>query len=129
MDEFNFDINSEIGTSVSKLKKTKVKNDDELYNLIKDLENRLEDIELSNSNTIQLNTKPVKKINKLDDIKINYKDLIFLIIIFILLNDSSMITLIYNIPYLKNMNNPYPNLIIRTLLFGLLFFIYKKYIK
>jgi hypothetical protein len=129
MDEFNFNINSEIGTSVSKLKKTKVKNDDELYNLIKDLENRLEDIELSNSNTIQLNTKPVKKINKLDNIKINYKDLIFLIIIFILLNDSCMITLIYNIPYLKNMNNPYPNLIIRTLLFGLLFFIYKKYIK
>ena len=135
MNEFNLDDNSEIGTSISKLKNNRMKKNDnyELYNLIKDLENRLEAIELSKCDSIQLDTEPeptkqkykITKNNK----KINYINIIIFMIIFLLLNDKKTIEIIYNIPFINNKDSPYPNLIFRTLIFGLLFFIYDKFVK
>jgi hypothetical protein len=69
--------------------------------------------------------KPKKKNKK----NIKYKEIIIFMIFFILLTNKYIIELIYKIPYINNLNNPYPNLIIRTILFGLLIFLYKKYIK
>lgn len=135
MNEFNFNDESEIGTSVSKLKNPIMNpnnNDAELYGLIKNIENRLEDLELSNTNSIQLQPKPLKKPknnNNISNNNFNYKDIIFIMISFLLLNDKFTIELIYKLPFINNMDRPYPNLIIRTIVFGLLFFLYKKYIK
>jgi hypothetical protein len=63
MNEFNFDDNSEIGTSISKLKNTKTKKNDnyELYNLIKNIEDRLDNLELSRCDSIQLEPEPEPK--------------------------------------------------------------------
>ena len=130
MNEFNFDDNSEIGTSISKLKNKVKKNDNyELYNLIKNIEDRLDNLELSCCDSIQLEPEPKKKHKVNKDKKINYRNIIIFMIIFLLLNDQKTIELIYNIPFINNKDSPYPNLIFRTLIFGLLFFIYDKYIK
>ena len=144
MDQFNLDDNSEIGTPISKLKNTKNKsqtNNDDLYHLIKDLENRLDDIETSKTiDSLQMNTPSVKKDKK--DKKVitqkkveteistcNYTELIVFIIIFILINDKFTIETIYKFPFIKNINSPYPNLILRALLFGLLIYLYKRFVK
>lgn len=141
MDEFNFDDNNNnIGTSVSKLK-TNIKNNDELFVLIKDLEDRLDNIELTNnaSESLLINTDPIKqddqnpikqkKSKSIKQTKINYQEIIIYMVIFILLNTKMIIEFIYKIPYLTTINSPYPNLIIRGVIFGLAIFLYKKFIK
>jgi hypothetical protein len=45
-----------------------------------------------------------------------------------ILNNKFIIDIIFNyVPYIKNINNPYPNLLIRSLIFGLILYFYKKY--
>lgn len=132
MNEFNLDNDMEIGTSVSKLQKIKT-NENDLISLIKDLEDRLDNLEESKSvDTIQVSTEP-KNINKTNKIiknkTIKLSELIIYIIIFILLNNPFIVTIIHNLPYFKTLKNPYPNLILRTILFGLIIYLYKKYIK
>ena len=137
MNEFNLDNSYEIGTPTTKLKNKNQTNNDELFNLIKDLENRLDNIETSNTiDSLQVNTTSIKKPKKvtshkkiINNEKCKYTELIFFMIIFILLNDKFTIETIYKLPYFKNINSPYPNLILRTLLFGLLVYLYKKFIK
>lgn len=140
MDEFNFDDNNNIGTSVSKLK-SNIKNNDELFVLIKDLEDRLDNIELSNntSESLLINTDSIKqddqnpikqkKSKSIKQTKINYQEIIIYMVIFILLNTKMIIEFIYKIPHLTSINSPYPNLIIRGLIFGLVIYLYKKFIK
>ena len=133
MEEFNFKENFEIGSSVSKLKK----NNNEVIDLIKDLESRLDNIENSNLDNdetiIEIDEpeyeKPKKNKKHKENKEMKYKDIIVFMIIYILLSNKYTIELIYMIPYINTMDNPYPNLIIRTILFGLLVFLYKKYIK
>ena len=141
MDEFNLNDSFEIGTSISKLKNTKNKtqsNNKDLFNLIKDLEDRLDNIETSNTtlDSIQVNPPIIKKNKKVTPQKqniekstCNYNDLIIYIIIFILLNDKFTVGTIYKFPYIKDINSPYPNLILRTLLFGSLVYLYKRFVK
>jgi purine-cytosine permease-like protein len=145
MEEFNLDNNFEIGTSISKLKNSNKKQTDynDLLILIKNLSDRLDDIENNNIDSIQMIDKPIKKekekkkrtdLNhtsnniKKEEKKCNFIELFVYIIIFILLNDQFTVKTIYNIPFFKNVNNPYPNLILRTILFGLLIYLYKKYL-
>jgi len=139
MDEFNFNNNPEIGTPISNLKNYKEKqsnNNAELHLLIKDLSDRLDDIETKNIDSVQLN-KPIKKDKKNVDLnkfikketRINYIEIIIYMIIFILLNNKFTIEIIYNLPFIKTINSPYPNLILRTLLFGLIVYLYKKFFK
>lgn len=132
MNEFNLDNEMEIGTSVTKLQKMK-NNDNELINLIKDLEDRLDNLEESKSiDTIQVSTEPKKNINKIKTIKnkpIKLSELIIYMIVFILLNNHLIVTTIHKFPYFNKINNPYPNLILRTILFGLIIYLYKKYVK
>ena len=130
MDEFNFKDKFDMSSSVSKIKK---KNNDNInmINLIKDLEYRLDNIENSqNESNIQIIEEPIykEKIKKKNNKQINYKVIIIYMFIFFLLNNCYIVTLIYKLPYITQ-SNPYPNLIIRTLLFGLFVFLYKRYIK
>jgi hypothetical protein len=117
MDEFNFDNNFDIGTPISKLKNKKKSQNDDILFLIKDLENRLDKIE--SSNILQINKNNI----------ISYKDIIIYIISFILLNNDYIIKIIYKIPHVNSINSPYPNLIIRTFIFGIIIYLYKIFYK
>jgi hypothetical protein len=55
------------------------------------------------------------------------RDIMIIILIFILINTHLIIDLINNkISFIKNINNIYPNLIIRAIIFGLILYILKK---
>ena len=137
MDEFNFKNNSDIGSSVAKLKNNRSKQDDtdDLRSLINELSDRIDDMEIRSVDSVQLN-KPIKKDKKnvesnksiKKETKFNYMEIIIYMVIFVLLTNTFIIGIIYNLPFIKN-NSPYPNLILRTLLFGLLIYLYKKYLK
>ena len=111
MNDFNFDDNIEIGTSVSKLKKKRMSsNNNELFSLIKDLEDRLDTIETTSAiDSLQENT-PTKKNKKTnnEEPKFKYTEIIIYMIVFILLNDKFTIELIYKLPNFKS--SPYPSL-------------------
>jgi hypothetical protein len=50
------------------------------------------------------------------------------VLIFILLNNKFIIELIYDkIPFVKKYDSPYPNLLIRSALFGLIIWSLKKF--
>jgi hypothetical protein len=114
-----------------------------MNNLIKNLESDLKkysynsDEILGNDNIpAAVNENPQKKI-VVKDIKTNTIqkssnndkiEILIYILIFMILNNKFIIDLIFNyVPYIKNINNPYPNLLIRSLLFGILLYFYKKY--
>lgn len=140
MNDFNLDNSIKLGEIVPKLKTSKKQkqkyNDNDLFNIVKDLENRLDEIEIKNNmsfedESIQIINTPNKIKKNINNIvlnnKFNYQDYFIYIILFIILNLSFTIEKIYMIPYLKSLNSPYPNLIIRTLFFSLLIYLYKKY--
>ena len=141
MDEFNLDDNIEFGTSISKLKNNKrmKSNNNDIFNLIKDLEIRLNNIETKNNietnNNLDTNdylqtnleSKEKEKIKEKNNMFFKYKNIIIYIIFFIILNNQYVIEFIYNFPYIKTLNSPYPNLIIRTLIFGLLIYLFRTF--
>jgi len=68
----------------------------------------------TNTNTI---TKPIDTV-----------ELLIYVLIFMILNNKFIIDIIYNyVPYIKNFNNTYSNLVIRSCLFGFCIYLYKKY--
>jgi len=112
-----------------------------MNNLIKNLESDLKKYS-SNSDDIMgndniptaVNEQPQKKIvvksTKAPPIVHNNDtiEILIYILIFMILNNKFIINFIFNyIPYIKNINNPYPNLLIRALFFGLILYLYKKY--
>ena len=57
-----------------------------------------------------------------------YLDIILYVLIFMLLNNKFVIEIIYDrVPYIKSIESPYPNLILRSLVFGILIFLIKKF--
>jgi hypothetical protein len=78
---------------------------------------------------IQPTEKQIEEISLYTKI-VNWKyfDIILYILIFILLNNKFIIEIIYDkIPYMKTSESSYPNLIIRSLIFGMLIFLIKKF--
>lgn len=66
-----------------------------------------------------------------DPIKLNIKQndyigIIIFVLIFMVLNNKFIIDLINKISYIKHISTDYPNLIIRSILFGIIIFYYKK---
>lgn len=137
MNEFNLDNSFDIGTPISKLKNKSPSNNDNLLNLIKDLEDRLDNIETTNTlDSLQINTPTIKKDDKVNsqkkienNDKFKYSEIIIFIIIFILLNNKFTIETIYKLPYFKNTSSIYTNLILRTCLFGIFVYSYKRFVK
>lgn len=130
MNDFNFDDNVEIGTSVSKLKKKRMSsNNNDLFSLIKDLEDRLDTIETTSAIESLQESTPTKKNKKSknEEPKFKYTELIVYMIIFLLLNDKFTVGLVYKLPNFQS--SPYPNLILRTLIFGTLVYLYKRFVK
>lgn len=61
-------------------------------------------------------------------IKIEFREIIIIMLLFMLLNNKIVIELIYNkIPYFQNIDSPYPNLIFRTIFFGIILVLIKKF--
>jgi hypothetical protein len=57
-----------------------------------------------------------------------HRDIFISILLFMLLNNKIIIEIIYNyIPAFQRMESPYPNLLLRTLIFGLILYLIKKF--
>lgn len=60
--------------------------------------------------------------------KIEFREIIICMLLFMVLNNKIIIELIYDkIPWIKNVESPYPNLILRTIIFGLILILIKKF--
>lgn len=72
-------------------------------------------------------TAPTPTITECDLIQ-EYKGIVINVLFFILLNNKFIIELIYDkIPIVKKYNSPYPNLLIRSAIFGLIIWSIKKF--
>ncbi len=77
--------------------------------------------------------EPVKEETLADTVKnffkkIDFRETIILMLLFMVLNNKIVIEFIYDkIPYMQKFDSPYPNLIIRTLIFGIIFLVIKKF--
>jgi len=81
-----------------------------------------------------INIKPNAVISEKKEEPIYYKifnehrDIIMNVLIFILLNNKFIIEIIYNnIPFVQKLDSPYPNLLIRGIIFGFLIWLIKKF--
>ena len=127
--KFSYDIDNKI-----KPKKTKKKSIN-MNNFVRDLETNLENLSKKPSQYDNISSINLKgNINNEKSggsrtfyeqcIEFKYLDIIFSILLFLLLNNKLSIEIIYKIPYI---DSPYPNLLIRSIIFGLLIFLIKKY--
>jgi len=81
-----------------------------------------------NSTPDIINNKVIKKEKPKPNIIKDYKDIIINVLIFNLLNNKFIIEFIYDkVPFVKKYNSHYPNLIIRSILFGLIIWSIKKF--
>jgi hypothetical protein len=81
-----------------------------------------------NDNQYKKKTKPeqtrIDNITKTNDIV----EILIYVLVFMILNNKFIIDIIHNyVPYMKIFNNTYPNLVIRSCLFGFCIYLYKKY--
>ncbi len=84
------------------------------------------DINIKNEPKTEIETKTKKIIKKIETFE--YRDIMIFVLLFMLLNNKFIIEIIYNrFPYVKNIESPYPNLIIRSVIFGLLIYGLKKF--
>ncbi len=73
-------------------------------------------------------SEPKKQEESIFQIFNEYRDILMYMLIFILLNNKFIIETIYDrVPFVKKFDSPYPNLIIRSVIFGLLIFAIKKF--
>jgi len=64
--------------------------------------------------------------NKIYNLLINIKEPIIIILLFILLNNRDLIVLIYRLPFINNIESPYPSLIIRGIILALIIYYLRK---
>jgi hypothetical protein len=91
------------------------------------LNNQVSTLKIKSSDNIQI--EPTKKHTGIfRKIVSEYLDIGLYVLIFMLLNNKFIIEFIYNnIPWVKSIQSPYPNLIIRSVVFGVLIFLIKKF--
>ena len=168
MEEFNFNSEDNVGSSVSKLKEDKNKNLDlqpllkpkrrlNMQKFARKVENDLDNItfdivhpaNVTNDLLLSQNKANNKADNKADNKTDNkadnkadnktdnyticglpnkYRDIIINILLFMLLNNKFVIDIINNnIPIISKYNSPWPNLVLRSVVFGLIIILVKKY--
>lgn len=115
--------------NMSKKKKKNIN----MNSFVRNLETNLENLNNNDNNvdSIKINDNPKIVTNSQEgyyDMICNFKymDILLSVLLFLLLNNKLSIETIYRIPNMS-LDNPYPNLIIRAIIFGLLLFIIKKY--
>ena len=92
-----------------------------------------EDSEKSEDNTDNINyNKELKEgyeiwNNKIYDLLINIKEPLIVVLLFILLNNIDIILLINTLPFINNLESPYPSLIIRGIIFASIIYYLRKF--
>ena len=137
MDDLNY--NEMVGgTNVSQLKASQLnKKKQHISQFAKNMEKELinySDDDSDGSVNLPLNSPPKRKpkqnsiLNNLFNFsKFKDYDILLLTVIFLLLNTNQSISFVSeNLKSIKSINFNYSNLVVRTLIFGLLFFIVKK---
>lgn len=74
--------------------------------------------------------KPTTNIDSVLDKIVNFehRDILVLCLLFILLNNKFIIEFVYDrFEFVRTVNSPYPNLLIRSLIFGIIIYIIKKF--
>ena len=109
-----------------------------INNFIRDLENNLDNFPVI-SNKKVAHVSPRVSINEdkneyipNTDTNITgcmvHRDIFISMLLFMIINNKIIIELIYNyIPSFQRMNSPYPNLLLRTFIFGLILYLIKKF--
>jgi hypothetical protein len=102
-------------------------------NMLKNMEppktNNLNSIKIKEKFTETKQESNVLSKEYLFDLLYSNRELLIIMVIFMILNNKIIIEFIYDkAPLVKNYDSPYPNLIIRTLLFGLIVYLSKKYL-
>lgn len=117
-----------------------------MNNFVKTLEDNIDNFNFNKKTNNQTYIDDVDQIPQIESIKMihssnkqnneqnkrtkfKYIDIMIYVLFFILLNNKFIIEIIYNkIPYMKTYESTYPNLILRSLIFGILVFIAKRFI-
>jgi len=145
MEDFDIDLTDVGGTNINNLdsyahgrnkqpevinfKKTDIKSKQNvsINNLIRDLESDLKNHDNIN-NVVEVPEKPKEIIKPTKPIKNDTIEILIYVLVFMILNNRFIIDIIFKyVPFIKTINNPYPNLIIRALIFYAIVSIYKKY--
>lgn len=91
-------------------------------------------IETMTNSKQEKSTQPIQKEQTIIDIiknffnKIEFREIIICMLLFMVLNNKIIIELIYDkIPWIKSIDSPYPNLILRTFVFGIILILIKKF--
>lgn len=93
----------------------------------------LEPMGNTDSKKPEVPTEPAKEKTIIDVIKnffnkIEFRETFICMLLFMVLNNKIIIEFIYDkLPYIQKIDSPYPNLILRTLFFGILLIIIKKF--
>ena len=117
-------------TNESKKSKKNINMNSFVRNLETNIENLSKNISNIPHETIKIITKTNEKTDKSiyeQIIEFKYIDIIFCILLFMLLNNKLTIETIYKLPYINIENGVFLNLLIRSIMFGLILFIIKKY--
>jgi hypothetical protein len=132
-------------TNKQEIYKRNIERDINMSELVKNIESDLDNINMpktimstinkkinndsnndSNNNINNHSNNYFKNIMNVKDFK--NRDILLYILLFMLLNNKFIIELIYEkVPFIRALNNPYPNLIIRSIIFGLLIYFIKKF--
>jgi hypothetical protein len=146
MEDFDIDLSDVGGTNINNLDSyargrnkqpeainfkdidNKSKNNVNINNLIRDLESDLKNH--SNINVVpDIPDKPVKIVKPVEKTAKNDTiEILIYVLVFMILNNRFIIDIIFKyVPFIKTINNPYPNLIVRAIMFYLIVYAYKKY--
>ena len=111
-----------------------------INNFIRDLENNLDNFPIVSNKTVEtfekiprvsFNEKENKYIPNTDTPDTGYmihREIFISMLLFMIINNKIIIELIYNyIPSFQRMESPYPNLLLRTFIFGLILYLIKKF--
>jgi hypothetical protein len=104
-----------------------------INNFIRDLENNLDNLNVKpiiNTPRVSINED---KNEYIPNIELNsgciiHREIFISMLLFMIINNKIIIELIYNyIPSFQRMESPYPNLLLRTIIFGLILYLIKKF--
>jgi hypothetical protein len=110
-----------------------------INNFIRDLENNLDNFTVVSNKKVESNVHtPRVSINEdkneyIPNIELNsgcviHREIFISMLLFMIINNKIIIELIYNyIPLFQKMESPYPNLLLRTIIFGLILYLIKKF--
>jgi hypothetical protein len=115
----------------SKNESKKSKKNINMNSFVRNLETNIDNLSKKDTNTIQLamdNDIVEEKSLYEQFLEFKYLDIVFSVLLFMLLNNKLTIETIYSMPYMDPNYSTFPNLLVRSILFGLSLFVVKKYV-